>query len=310
MFHGLRNTLAVALALLLAGGVQATGNLENPQNGATESGIAAITGWHCTARTIELRMDGAVLGNAGMGTPRADTAGVCGRSDTGFSYLYNYALLKGGAHRVDAYADGVLFASATFNVGYLGGEYLTGLASSHFIADFPYKGIGAHVVWSQSKQNYVVTRAEPLLSPSVVGTYTLRHVSMYTSSGLAMSSLAPGWTVAGTMTFRADRSFSMTFTLSYGTQSAGTTIAGTYADNGYYLVNNGEVELVIERGDTLTLQTLGPSNGDWASLVISAALVSPPMVAEAAAETHATAVGVGVGSAIAQVVSGLGVHAR
>jgi hypothetical protein len=85
-------------------------------------------------------MDGVVLGNAGMGTPRADTAGVCGRSDTGFSYLYNYALLKGGTHRVDAYADGLLFASATFSVGYLGGEYLTGLSASHFIADFPSKG--------------------------------------------------------------------------------------------------------------------------------------------------------------------------
>jgi hypothetical protein len=303
MRNGVRTTLAAVLVLLLAGGAHATGNLENPQNGATESGIAAITGWHCTARTIELRMDGAVLGNAGMGTPRADTAGVCGRSDTGFSYLYNYALLKGGTHRVDAYADGLLFASATFNVGYLGGEFLTGLAASHFIADFPSKGVGAHVVWSQPKQNYVVTQVEPLLSPSLVGTYTLRHVSMFVSNGLAMSSLAPGWSVEGTMTFRSDRSCSMWFRLSYGAQSSDASIAGTYVDSGYYVVINGETDLVVERGDTLTVHTLAPSGSDWGSVVLSATRLGPAAVADAAGERHATVLG--LGSTIAQLVSGL-----
>jgi len=303
MCNGVRNTLAAVLVLLLAGGAQATGNLENPQHGATESGIAAITGWHCTARTIELRMDGAVLGNAGIGTPRADTAGVCGRSDTGFSYLYNYALLKGGTHRVDAYADGLLFASATFNVGYLGGEFLTGLSASHFIADFPSKGVGAHIVWSQPKQNYVVTQVEPLLSPSLVGTYTLRHVSMFVSNGLAMSSLAPGWSVEGTMNFRSDRSCSMWFRLSYGTQSSDASIAGTYDDGGYYVVINGETDLVVERGDTLTIHTLAQSGSDWGSVVFSATRVGPAAVANAAAERHAAALG--VGGTIAQLVSGL-----
>lgn len=310
MRNTLRNTLAGVLALLLAGGVHATGNLENPRNGATESGIAAITGWHCTARTIELRMDGAVLGNAGMGTPRADTAGVCGRSDTGFSYLYNYALLKGGAHRVDAYADGALFASATFNVGYLGREFLTGLASSHFIAHFPSKGIGAHVMWSEPKQNYVVTLVEPLLSPSLVGTYAIRHVSMYLSSGLGMSSLAPGYSVDGTMTFRSDRSCSMWLTMSYGGQSSDMSIAGTYVDDGYYFVLNGETDIIVERGDTLTFHSLGQSGADWGSVVISAMRVVPASVAEAASEARAVAPAIGMGGAIAALFAGLSGGAR
>jgi len=299
----LRNTSVAAVAMLLAGAALATGNLENPRNGATESGIAAITGWHCTARTIELSIDGIVLGNAGTGTPRADTAGVCGRSDTGFSYLYNYALLKGGTHRVDAYADGALFASATFAVGFLGGEFLTGLAASHFVPDFPAKGVGTHLAWSQSKQNYVVTKVEPLLAPSLVGTYTLRHVSMFVSNGLAMSSLAPGWSVEGTMTFRSDRSCSMWFRLSYGAQSSDASIGGTYVDSGYYVVINGETEVVVERGDTLTVHTLAPADSEWGSVVISATRLAPAAVANAAGERHAAALG--VGSTIAQLVSGL-----
>ena len=311
MRNGVRTTLAAVLVLLLAGGAHATGNLENPQDGATESGIAAITGWHCTARTIELRMDGAVLGNAGMGTPRADTAGVCGRSDTGFSYLYNYALLKGGTHRLDAYADGLLFASATFNVGYLGGEFLTGLAASHFIPDFPSKGVGTHLAWSQSKQNYVVTQVEPLLAPSLVGTYTVRHVSMYASSGLVMNSLDPAWTVEGAMTFRSDRSCSVWLTMSYGSQSSDMSIAGTYVDNGYYVVVNGENDVVVERGDTLTIHSLAQSGADWGSVVFSATrvVVAPPS-AGAAREPSGVAPAVGIGGAVLDLVSGLSAATR
>ena len=44
---------AAAVALLCPAGAIAQGTLENPQPGGTESGIAAITGWHCTAKTVE-----------------------------------------------------------------------------------------------------------------------------------------------------------------------------------------------------------------------------------------------------------------
>jgi hypothetical protein len=300
-----RNVLVAAFAALFAGGACAVGNLENPQNGAVESGIAAITGWHCTARTIEVRMDGAVLGNAGTGTPRADTAGVCGRSDTGFSYLYNYALLKGGTHRVDVYADGVPFASATFTAGYLGGEFLTGLAATHFVPDFPSKGVGTHLAWSQSKQDYVVTKVEPLLAPSLVGTYALRHVSMHASDGSAMSSLAPGWTVDGSMTFRSDRTCSWWFRIGYGGQTSEVSMAGTYSDNGWYLSVNGEGDIIVERGDTLTVHSLVQADTVWASMVLSATRVGGAQVAEATVAQPADDYGIGIGSSIARFARAL-----
>jgi hypothetical protein len=118
-----------------------------------------------------------------------------------------------------------------------------------------------------------------------------------------MSSLASGWSVEGAMTFRSDRSCSMWFRLSYGAQSSDASIAGTYVDGGYYVVINGETDIVVERGDTLTIHTLAQSGSDWGSVVFSATRVGPAAVANAAGERHAAALG--VGSTIAQLVSGL-----
>ena len=105
--HRLPAALFASSVLLFSTGVAALGNLENPQP-RVEARSAAITGWHCTSRSIEVRVDGVSLGLAGAGTSRDDTLPVCGHSDTGFSLLFNYNLLQGGTHKVDAYADGVL----------------------------------------------------------------------------------------------------------------------------------------------------------------------------------------------------------
>ena len=81
------------------------GYLENPQPNATESGIGVISGWHCTAQNITVLIDGNSLGKAGSGTSRRDVAGICGRSDAGFSLLFNYHILSPGPHTIRVYAD-------------------------------------------------------------------------------------------------------------------------------------------------------------------------------------------------------------
>ena len=175
-----------------------TWRTRSPVGGKQE--IGAITGWHCTSRSIEVRVDGVSLGLAGAGTSRDDTLPVCGHSDTGFSLLFNYNLLQGGTHKVDAYADGVLFGSATFQVGYLGSEFLTGLSAAHTITDFPIKGQGTRVEWQQSEQNFVVTGMQPLTAGSVVGTYSITNVWYQDSSGLSLSTLQPVTSASGTET--------------------------------------------------------------------------------------------------------------
>jgi hypothetical protein len=264
--------LAAASALFWSSTpIAATGSLENPQPGGIETGIGAITGWHCTSKNIEVRVDGGSVGRAGTGTPRLDTATTCdGRTDTGFSFLLNYALMHGGTHKVDVYADGILFGSATFQVGYLGAEFLTGLSSAHRIPDFPSRGQGTRLVWQQSKQNFVIAGVEPLTGGSLIGTYSIRNVWARDSTGLTFSTLAPGASASGTWTFRADGTMTTTFTLVVNGQSQTASASGTYTDYGYYIDEGGPVDLVIERGDTLTISNLGPTaTGSWGSIVVS-----------------------------------------
>lgn len=305
-------SVVAALAALAAAGACAQGALENPQDGATESGISAITGWHCTSRNIELRIDGQSQGAPGMGTQRADTAPVCGRTDTGFAYLFNYSLLKGGTHRVDAYADGRLFASATFTVGYLGSEVVTGKASSHYVPDFPAKGLGTHLAWSQAKQNYVVTGVEPPLAPTLVGTYDLRHVSMFSASGKLVSSLEPGLTLSGTFVYRPDHTCSFSIDVTYqGTPLGSESVSGTYADHGAYVVANGEVDVIIERGDTLTFHTMGVAGDEILSVAMSATRTGPATPAAHARAAHAPQPSAGgVGEALARVLTRVAAEAR
>jgi len=263
---------AASAWLVFSTGAAALGNLENPQPGGIETGIGAITGWHCTSKNIEVRVDGASAGLAGTGTSRGDTASVCGgRSDTGFSLLLNYSLMRGGTHKVDVYADGVLFGSATFTVGYLGAEFLRGLTAAHRIPDFPVRGQGARVVWQQSKQNFVIAGMEAMTSGSLVGTYSIQNIWMQESTGLAMSTLASGVSASGTWTFRADGTYALTLTVTANGQSQTDSTSGTYVDGGYYIQDAGGISLIMERGDTLTLLGLAPTDtSSWAALTISA----------------------------------------
>lgn len=268
--------MAACAAVACPASVLAQGLLENPSNGSVEAGVSAITGWHCTSRQIEIRIDGRSIGNAGVGTPRADTTGQCGRSDTGFSLLYNFALLRGGAHRVDAYADGQLFGTATIQAAYLGAEFMRGLSSAHEIQDFPEKGQKARIVWSQGKQDFVVSGSSPALSGSLVGTYSIRLFTMLQVSGSSLSvasSLKPGVSLTGTMSFNGDGSYSMLMTMSGGGAPQSFTWHGVYSDAGYYMFQDGDGYAIVERGETLTIQNLSvipDANGQTTySLVMS-----------------------------------------
>jgi hypothetical protein len=271
--HALSLVAAASASLLISAGAIALGSLENPQPGGVESGIAAITGWHCTSKDIEIRVDGVSIGRAGAGTPRQDTAATCGRIDTGFSLLYNYALLKDGTHKVDAYADGVVFGSATFQAGYLGSEFLTGLASSHRVTDFPARGQGTRVTWSQSRQGFVITGVEPLTGGALIGSYAVRNLWLLDSSGYYATTLAPGIFASGTWTYGNSGQFNATLTLTAGGQTSTESFSGSYSDGGYYIFSDGEFDLIVERGETLTLFTMGSMDGSVTGIVLSASRI-------------------------------------
>lgn len=136
----------------------AQGSLENPVAGGTESGIGVISGWHCTASNITATIDGASLGKAGSGTSRGDTTSICGRSDTGFSLLFNYNDLTPGSHTISVYADGQIIETRQFNTVQSGGSaFATGISKTATVSDFPSAGRTATLQWSQAKQNFAVT---------------------------------------------------------------------------------------------------------------------------------------------------------
>ncbi len=140
------------------------GYLENPTFRSFQSGLGVISGWVCEAEgvTVEIEQaDGTIVElTAAYGTERADTADVCGASDTGFGVLVNWNLLGDGDHSVVVLVDGIELDRAPVTVTTLGAEFVKGLAGSFPIEDFPGAGEQVRVVWQESQQNFVLAPAE------------------------------------------------------------------------------------------------------------------------------------------------------
>ncbi len=148
--------IALAIAASAAAPAHAEGALENPAPAATASGIGVISGWHCTATRVDIEIDGGTKMPAAFGTDRLDTAATCGRRDTGFGLLLNWALLGTGPHTIRALADGVEFARRTFNVVSLGSEFITGKSGTVTLDDFPDIGKSVVLEWQQPLQSFAV----------------------------------------------------------------------------------------------------------------------------------------------------------
>ena len=143
------------------------GYLENPQPAAVASGIGVISGWHCTAKKIELVIDLRAPLVAAQGTTRGDTAGVCGRTDTGFGYLVNWGALPAGPHTIRVLADGVEFARADFQVAHFGSEFLSGKSGRTTVEDFPAPGTSIELAWRESTQAFEIERI--FAAPATLG---------------------------------------------------------------------------------------------------------------------------------------------
>lgn len=166
-----------------------TAVLGTPAKGSTVSGVGVISGYHCTSKDIEVRIDGQSVGMAGAGTTLLGTLGVCGRTDTGFSLLYNFNNLPEGSHVVSVYADGVQFGANTIYTVRSGGvPWLSGVSEKHTVLDFPYAGDVATLEWNQSMQNFLVTGTEVIGNSgadvsSLAGSYRVSSVTTSISGG-------------------------------------------------------------------------------------------------------------------------------
>ena len=140
--------------------------LENPRPFSVQSGVGIISGWVCEAERIDVVFnpgtDNERTFQAGYGTSRADTEGVCNDSDNGFGLLFNWNLLGAGQHTVSARADGVEFGSATVRVTTFDTEFLRDVGKHARLQNFPNTGTDLIVAWQQSLQNFTIARLDNL----------------------------------------------------------------------------------------------------------------------------------------------------
>ena len=133
--------------------------LEAPSQGSHESGIGLIRGWACEASSIEISIDGGTHQAIAYGSDRPDTESTCGDRNNGFGFTQNWSEVGDGTHNLRAYRDGVEFANVNFAVATVNREtYLTGLSRQFKFADFPETGQTTTAQWSESNQNFIVSR--------------------------------------------------------------------------------------------------------------------------------------------------------
>lgn len=146
--------------------------LENPQPGSAQSGISLISGWVCNASHVYVVIDGSQTYTMAYGTERTDTLSVCGDTNNGFGFLFNYNKLGDGQHTLQALADGVEFGQATFTVTTLGQEYLEGASRTFELPDFPNPGTTLTLVWQEHLQNFTIAGKNSGTSSLAPGAWT------------------------------------------------------------------------------------------------------------------------------------------
>jgi hypothetical protein len=153
--------LVLSLSLSLSVGMAHGAALENPKPGDPMSGIGTIYGWSCEAETVELQIDNGGRFSIPYGSARGDTNKACGDTDNGFVTQYNFGLLSNGEHRIRLYIDGVKKQDRTFEVTNLGKAYIRGLEGSTVVSQFPDKDHDITLTWSESAQNFQISKIEP-----------------------------------------------------------------------------------------------------------------------------------------------------
>jgi hypothetical protein len=86
--------------------------IDSISSGSTASGTVTLSGWAVDSRSavgsVQVQVDGSVIGNAAYGTPRADVCQVFpspfGCPNVGFTYQLDTASLGSGAHTITAVA--------------------------------------------------------------------------------------------------------------------------------------------------------------------------------------------------------------
>lgn len=164
-----RHILSFALGfmgIIAASQASAQFTLENPQPDANVSGISLVSGWRCSAGNITVSFDGGTQYPVSYGTIREDTAAVCGDTNNGFGFLWNWGRLSDGSHTVQLFDNGTQFSEVNVTVTNYGAEFLSGHTNSTLAPNFPADGQTATLEWQQSLQSFVITNIADTAPPA------------------------------------------------------------------------------------------------------------------------------------------------
>lgn len=242
--------LSVYLPLQLACGLAiGQGVIGTPNADKVISGVSVVSGYHCSSKDIDVYIDNSIyLGKAGAGTTLQGTLAVCGRTDTGWSILYNFNNLASGQHTVTAYADGQIFDSHNFSTVRSGGvPWLTNVSKTITAENFPQTGQTAILEWEQSYQNFIVKQI--IDTSTLNGTYALQRISLQDVNGNIVDSLQSNVDATGTFIVNGS-SYSQAITLTINGVANSVSTAGNFTDYGYYFydINNGQTGIIVDRG--------------------------------------------------------------
>jgi hypothetical protein len=224
-----------------------SGALENPLPGSFQSGIGLISGWVCEASRVDIELDGSATLQAGYGTDRGDTTGICGDANNGFGLLFNWNLFGNGRHTVRALADGQEFGRASVSVASLGSEFRTDLSFEFTLPNFPRVGRNTRLVWETSQQNLVVKGTSGGEGSTVGSTAPSTVISAAVSVGVLENppqgsfqsgiGLISGWVCeAGRVDIEFDGG--QKFLAAYGTDRRDTAVVCGDTNNGFGLLFN------------------------------------------------------------------------
>jgi hypothetical protein len=137
-----------------------TAALENPAPGSYQSGIGLISGWSCQG-PVTVSVDGSSI-TTPYGSPRGDTAGICGGSNNGFGLLVNYNNFGRGTHTAQLFVNGSPRGNpVSFTVTVPSGEFMGGLSETVSVPNFPTPGRTTTLVWQESLQNFAIQSVFP-----------------------------------------------------------------------------------------------------------------------------------------------------
>lgn len=153
-------------------------NQEAPASSQVVSGVGVIRGWACFEKTythppehvvntpwagsligrVAYQVDEGALVTIPYGSPRGDTAGVCGEgnTDSGYGAVVYWGQFGEGEHQFRLYIDGQEKTDFKFNVIAPEEGFMKGLDAEYDLQNFPGPGDVAKVRWSQADQNFVI----------------------------------------------------------------------------------------------------------------------------------------------------------